>query len=84
MAIGPPPDVPLTKCRRCPAQIFFVLSEKGRPIPMDAEPVQGFTLEKRKPGADGLHYPHYVAHHARVYISHFATCPEAASFRRDG
>lgn len=79
----------MSACRTCNASILWARTERGKRIPLDAEPYEGdddrglFVL--REPddpegplaiaawGLDGLE-PHYR--------SHFATCPDAARHRR--
>jgi hypothetical protein len=56
-----------TKCKGCGAEIVFVKSKANKPIPCDPKELQGVT-------ADGAV--------VKVRISHFATCPKAASFRK--
>lgn len=71
-----------TWCRSCGAQIFFARTEKGRRMPIDAEPVAGGNLslilgpphlaEVRVVEVDGMNR----------YVSHFATCPQSAAHRK--
>lgn len=58
--------------------ITFVRTAKGKPMPLDAVPVLGGNIELRNGVA------HVVAPSPDVqrYVSHFATCVEAASFRK--
>jgi hypothetical protein len=58
---------PMQTCRSCGAEIIWIRSEKGRACICDAKPVSGMT-------ADGKV--------TRVWISHFATCPNAAAHRK--
>lgn len=77
----------LSKCSSCGAEIFWALTDKGKRIPMDAEPVklpglfvlmkQGSLLRASSAGSRGDVVP-------ALYQSHFATCPNAASHRGQG
>jgi hypothetical protein len=75
------------QCRTCRALIVWGITEKGRRIPLDA-----------KPHPDGNIYLYHdvayvlpvngrsLAEHREMgtplYVSHFATCPNAAKHRR--
>lgn len=79
----------MSACRSCSAPILWARTERGKRIPLDAEPYGGddtrglFVLRELDDpegplaiaawGLDGLE-PHYR--------SHFATCPQAAEHRR--
>jgi hypothetical protein len=56
----------LTNCQSCGASIDFIVSEKGRRVPVDAKPLTVFTPDGRA---------------VKGYQSHFATCPQAAEWR---
>lgn len=70
----------MSKCRSCNAPIIWALTESGRQMPVDAEPSERGNLMLVRQGtsvvvkvqapAPGLHRPH------------FATCPQAESWRR--
>jgi len=76
----------VTACRSCDAPIRWAHTEEGRRIPLDAEPVSGGSFKLHGDTAivtkdatvslfdqddDGLRYR-----------THFATCPDADSWRR--
>lgn len=79
-----------TECRACHAKIFFIKTNKGTSIPVDEESVlfvpdpagqatfvmiDGTTQRGWKVGTEG--------ENTKIgYISHFATCTEADSFRK--
>lgn len=70
-------------CRSCGAPIIWARTEKGKPIPMNAEPVEVtprglFHLEVETPEVTRA-YPFS----ARGYVSHFATCPQADQWRKE-
>lgn len=77
-------------CKACGAPIIFIKSPGGKHIPCDAEPVtyweqRGARGKVVTPNGmvvscvfEGETYPTGIG-----YRTHFATCPEAASFRRE-
>ena len=77
-----------SKCRGCGRPIAFIKTVKGKTMPVDPEAVYFIPAEKGKKYVmiDG------TVHTGREpgdgeegwigYISHFATCPEADSFRK--
>ena len=78
----------LANCRTCGAQIIWATTEAGRAMPLNAVPsrtgsilllrgslcrvLPSIEAESTK-GAEGV-----------LYVSHFATCPNAASHRKKG
>lgn len=72
------PDLRVVPCRACGASMIWVRSPKGRAMPVNAEPDPKGELMIIE------HTASYAgdAHEGDRYTSHFATCPEAASFRR--
>lgn len=76
----------LRRCR-CGASIFFALSTVGKAMPIDAEPVVGGNLMLSQTNDGKLVASVDNAASALLlpeprYVSHFATCPDAAKFRR--
>ena len=82
----------MSSCRSCQAPIIWARTERGKRMPLDAEPVcdaiaetRGLFVLRERDHADsplaiaawGLEgtEPHYR--------SHFATCPNAASHRKE-
>jgi hypothetical protein len=66
----------VSSCRSCGAAIVWTSTERGRLMPVDAEPVaRGLRLE---PAADGP--PRALV--TDIYASHFATCPNADTHRQ--
>ncbi|HEX8090025.1 MAG TPA: hypothetical protein VF762_14285 [Blastocatellia bacterium] len=68
------------RCKSCGAIIKFVRSLAGKPIPVNPEFV-------RADGEKVLVFPDGATGKARGsftggYVSHFATCPDAAFFKR--
>jgi hypothetical protein len=73
----------ITECRSCREPIFWTVTEKGKNMPVDAEPdPEGkFVLEDEdaeKPRA--LYRPEAKGER---YTAHFATCSEADEWRKD-
>jgi hypothetical protein len=69
-------------CRSCDASVIWVKTEKGKWMPLDAEPVDPFdpvTFVLREDVA--LAVPSGVFEDEPHYVSHFATCPDAESWR---
>lgn len=72
---------PLGKCRGCSAAIAWAKTERGKPIPLDPEPVPDGNIVVTDAG---------IAHFLRStematgprYVSHFVTCPDRAHFRK--
>lgn len=67
----------VAKCRSCGASIKWVLTEKGKWMPLDAEPVEGGNIAVLNDGS-------YVSSDpgGMRYLSHFATCPQASAHRK--
>lgn len=67
------------RCKSCNAPVIWVrMAASGRPAPLDATPVlQGNIIIRDGQGhvVDAT-YPSEARH-----LSHFATCPQAASWR---
>lgn len=77
----------MSKCKSCGAEIKWILTQSGKKMPVDAKPVP----YRADPGGSLS----LVTMTGRVergvldldsdrqgYVSHFATCPAADSFRR--
>jgi hypothetical protein len=79
------------RCSGCGAPMIWAVTEAGKRMPLDAEPVPGglFILDPADGATRGGSVPP-VARYARRdlatigarYTSHFATCPSASRFRR--
>lgn len=89
----------MSVCRSCKAPVIWALTEKDKPMPVDAEPVEdgNIVLSHRRVGQDPvalvkgpLEIEQLRAEHERspqegplrLFISHFATCPNAQEHRR--
>lgn len=66
-------------CRSCGAPILWVKTEAGKRMPIDAKPERRVVLDPLavRLGADEL-----TARVVDTYVSHFATCPNAAQHRK--
>ena len=84
--------VKIQKCKACGAPIIFILSPGGKPIPCDAEPV---TYWEQRGARGKIVTPNGIVVSCVFdgdlqkatgigYRAHFATCPDAASFRKVG
>lgn len=72
----------LGRCRSCGAAILWAKTIEERLMPVDAAPEPGGNLRLARKG-ETLHV--LVAEEGwegRRYRPHFATCPDAASWRR--
>lgn len=56
-------------CRKCGAPLTWIRTAAGKNAPLDAVTIEGLD-------ADGAHQ--------RIRLSHFSTCPAAASFKPGG
>jgi hypothetical protein len=64
------------RCKTCGAEIIWAETERGRPMPVDAKPLKVILLED----LGELFAP--KAKVVNAFVSHFATCPDAAEHRR--
>lgn len=74
------------RCRSCGALILWCkLMPAGRPHPLDAIPVCGGNIETKPGVLSGERYGRVVPADEReerkLYVSHFATCPQSSSWR---
>ena len=76
---------PTEQCRSCPAKVIWAVTERDKPMPVDAEPsLEGTVLlEQQGPRLVARVLPAHRAFGRKdLRKSHFATCPDAASWRR--
>jgi len=72
----------MSSCSSCGADIVWAITERGKKMPVDTQLTLGGNLLLLERD-DGLHalvvepYPDRLA-----YTSHFATCPQAAEWRK--
>lgn len=74
-------------CRSCRAPVIWVVSERGKSMPVDVEPVPDGNLVLETTGGKltaRVHAPDLFAGPPRapLHKSHFATCPDADGWRR--
>ena len=80
------------KCSACGAAIVWAVTAKGKRMPVDPEPVVGGNLVLELAGSGAIVRVQTAAEKAEAaavgkvlgtrYVSHFATCPAAARFRK--
>lgn len=70
-----------SKCKSCGAKIIWIQTRRNKWIPVDYEPVFAKGGEKNVFRNDGKMY-RSAPEGAEVYITHFATCPNAKEHRR--
>jgi hypothetical protein len=73
------------RCRSCNAPIRWAETEKGRRIPIDAQPVEdgNIVLQDRGKFRPPLAIVHFIPpQDVTVYKSHFATCKQANRWRK--
>lgn len=72
-----------TPCLSCGARIFFARTEKGKSMPLDAEPVPDGNIVLRDGVVNYLTGPEMDMPTDRPrYKSHYATCPQAGQWRK--
>jgi hypothetical protein len=70
-------------CRSCQAPIVWAVTDAGRAMPVDAEPVEDGNLILEYPTLAGApRLVRTVEAGTGTHVSHFATCPDAAQHRR--
>lgn len=90
-----PPVTDPAKCRSCGADVLWAEWGSGKRMPVDAEPdmrppPKGGTLALTLRGDPNLgklivsKYDVTMGPTRNRYTSHFATCPNAGEWRRDG
>ena len=65
----------MPKCRTCPALIVWAKTEKGKNIPLDAEPEKRFVIIRNDGDAP-------VVKLVETYQTHFVSCPNSNEHRR--
>lgn len=69
-------------CRACNASIFFAPTAAGKSVPLDEEPVEAGNYHIGLDGVARVVKKDEPRPTPLLYISHFATCPEAQRFRK--
>lgn len=72
------------KCRSCSAPIYWAVTEAGKSIPVDAEPIPtgNMALNFLTAGVSARILGRSEHHNGARYQSHFVTCPNANKHRR--
>ena len=74
----------LAYCRSCEWPIGWVLTEAGKPMPVDAEPLvalRGYRIHEQDGRAPLASYCSQPTPGEKLYQSHFASCPHAPQHR---
>lgn len=69
---------PVTPCRSCRAPVRWVVTSKGKKMPIDDEPAPNGNIEIQKGVAVYVRAEENVAR----FWSHFATCADATGWRQ--
>ncbi len=77
----------MSKCRSCRAPIRWVFTERGKKMPLDAEPTDEGDIVLRDPPPGESDPTGIVVAPAAFpdeprYTSHFATCKQAGEWRK--
>lgn len=72
------------ECSSCGAHIIWALTEKGKRMPVDAVPTRNgnIVLEDDGRSVKAVVRDAMLPGVQALYISHFATCPNAARHRK--
>ena len=75
----------ITKCKKCGANIAFLRLESGKLVPLSiaSEEKRYVLTPPRRKNGDLPFKSSAEALLVNTYLSHFADCPDAASFRKD-
>lgn len=74
------------KCRSCQALILWItLEPRNKPHPVNPVPIEGGSIRTTLEGGKrtGRVLP-YGVRKGKLYVSHFATCPDADDWRGTG
>lgn len=74
----------MKRCDSCGASIFWAFTERGKKIPLDAEPSLNGNMVLDNNLDDGTVLAIYAKQEdsRSRYLSHFVTCPDAHQWRR--
>ncbi len=87
VAADQPPTFPTDACEGCKAPIIWALTDRGRNLPVDVDPVGPsagnvlLTATARAPLARVVSNPARLFGKRWVWRSHFVTCPYAEHYR---
>ena len=74
----------LAKCRSCKKPIFWVVTEQGNKMPVDSQSTADGNIIFINRLAHVLRKDEVVPEGEKRWISHYATCPQAAEHRKKG
>jgi hypothetical protein len=69
-------------CGSCGAAIVWAKTSNDKPMPLDAEPSSDGNIQYAYGRAIYLGTEEREASNEPLYVSHFATCPQASQHRR--
>jgi hypothetical protein len=72
--------LPRARCRSCGATIHWVMTERGRAMPIDVKPNALGNVVFKSDGRVRVTHDDPAAGETR-WLSHFATCPHAREHR---
>lgn len=77
----------MAHCASCDREIRWVVTERGKRMPLDAEPVPDGNVELRVLDGQETAIVHAAGQRPLTavgpfYVSHFSTCPDAGSWRK--
>jgi hypothetical protein len=74
-----------TRCRSCDARVIWTRTENGKKMQVNADPVASGNLvlsgDPEHPLARVVTRDEQAANLLKFYVSHFATCPDAKTWR---
>lgn len=76
---------PTEKCKSCPAQVIWAVTERGKRMPVDVDPMPGANVlltEQYGQLTAVVVKPHRAFGRTDLRTSHFVTCPAADQHRR--
>jgi hypothetical protein len=65
-------------CASCGAAVQWAVTPRGRRMPIEPRKGGNVAIENR----EGVLHASFVADGSGTHVSHFATCPQAAHWRR--
>jgi hypothetical protein len=79
-------DYPTEACRSCSAQVIWATTDKGKAMPVDAEPAEkgNVALSTNDKGRVIARVvpPHLAFGRKDLRLSHFVRCPQARQWRQ--
>lgn len=70
------------RCRICDRAIIWSTSPNGARLPLDARPVTAYRILTDTEPPDAVAVQALAEPDAKLYVSHFLTCPQAAQHSR--